>query len=74
MFAPNLPTPFRGPFGRDRPTRSTPCPLFDGVGMNLCSLVVVDAHESTNQPTLRVSSVLLSPVEGQRTLVVEHGV
>ena len=27
---------------RDRPT---PCPLFDAVGMNWCSLVVVDAHD-----------------------------
>ena len=26
----------------------TPCPLFDGVGMYLCSLVVVDAHDSAH--------------------------
>ena len=48
MFAPNLPTPVRSLFSRvqARRDRPTPCPLFDDhdVGMNLCSLVVVDAH------------------------------
>ena len=43
MLAPNLPTPVRSLFSRvqARRDRPTPCPLFDGVGMNLCSLVVV---------------------------------
>ena len=43
MLAPNVPTPVRSRVQarRDRPT---PCPLCDGVGMNLCSLVVVDAR------------------------------
>ena len=26
--------------------RPTPCPLFDGLGMEVCTLVVVDAHDS----------------------------
>ena len=41
MFAPNLPTPVRSLFSRvqARRDRPTPCPLFDGVGMNVCSLV-----------------------------------
>ena len=45
MLAPNLPTPVRSLFSRiqARRDRPTPCPLFDGVGMDLCSLVVVDA-------------------------------
>ena len=44
MLAPNLPTPVRSLFSRvqARRDRPTPCPLFDGVGMNLCSLVVVE--------------------------------
>ena len=47
MFAPNLPTPVHSLFSRvqARRDRPTPCPLFDGVGMYLCSLVVVDATE-----------------------------
>ena len=50
MFATHLPTPVSSLFSRvqacrDRPT---PCPLFDGVGINLCSLVVVDAHDSAH--------------------------
>ena len=50
IFAPNLPTPVRSLFSqvqarRDKPT---PCPLFDGVGMNWCSLVVVDTHDSAH--------------------------
>ena len=50
MLAPNLPTPVRSLFSRvqARLDRPTPCPLFDGVGMNLCSLVVVDAHDSAH--------------------------
>ena len=50
MLAPNLPTPVRSLFSRvhARRGRPTPCPLFDGVGMNLCSLVVVDAHDSAH--------------------------
>ena len=50
MLAPNLPTPVRSLFSRvqARRDRPTPCPLFDGVGMNLCSLVVVDAHDSAH--------------------------
>ncbi len=37
MFAPNLPTSVRSLFSRvqARRDRPTPCPLFDGVGMNL---------------------------------------
>ena len=50
MFASNLPTPIRNLFSRvqDRRDGPTPCPLFDGVGMYLCSLVVVDAHDSAH--------------------------
>ena len=50
MFAPNLPTPVRNLFSRvqARRDRPTPCPLFDGVGMYLCSLVVVNAHDSAH--------------------------
>ena len=50
MFAPNLPTPVRSLLSRvqARRDRPTPCPLFDGVGMNLCSLVVVDPHDSAH--------------------------
>ena len=50
MFAPNLPTPVRNLFSRvqARRERHTPCPLFDGVGMYLCSLVVVDAQDSAH--------------------------
>ena len=48
MFVPNLPTPVRNLFSRvqARRDRPTPCPLFDGMGMYLCSIVVVDAHDS----------------------------
>ena len=50
IFAPNFPTPVRRLFSRiqARRDRPTPCPLFDGVGMNWCSLVVVDANDSTH--------------------------
>ena len=50
MFAPNLPTPVRSLFSRvhARRDRPTPCPRFDGVGMNLWSLVVVDAPDSVH--------------------------
>ena len=50
IFAPNLPTPVCSMFSRvqARWDRPTPCPLFDGVGMNLCSIVVVDAHDSAH--------------------------
>ena len=50
MFAPNLPTPVRSLFSRvqARWDRPTPCPLFDGVGIYRCSLVVVDAHDSAH--------------------------
>ena len=50
MCAPNLPTQVRSLFSRvqARRDRPTPCPLFDGVGMNVCSLVVVDAHDSAH--------------------------
>ena len=50
MLAPNLPTPVRSLFSRvqARRDRHTPCQLFDGVGMNLCSLMVVDAHDSAH--------------------------
>ena len=46
MFAPNLPTPVRILFSRvqARRDRPTPCPLFYGVDMYMCSLVVVDAQ------------------------------
>ena len=46
MFAPNLPTPVRSLFSRAQARRNRPtlCPLFDGVGMYMCSLVVVDAQ------------------------------
>ena len=72
IFAPNLPTPVRSLFSRvqARRDRPTPCPLFDGVGMNLCSL---GWWMPTTQPTLLVSSVSPSLVERQRTPVVEHG-
>ena len=50
MFAPNLPTPVRSLFSRvqARRDRPTPCPLFDGVGMDLYTLMVVDAHDSAH--------------------------
>ena len=50
IFALNLPTPVRSLFSRvqARRDRPTPCPLFDRVGMNWCSLVVVDAHNSSH--------------------------
>ena len=50
MFAPNLPSPVRSLFSRVQARRDRPtlCPLFDGVGMNLCSLVVVDALDSAH--------------------------
>ena len=59
IFAPNLPTPVslfsRAQARRVRPTpcplsdvRPTPCPLSDGVGMNLCSPMVMDAHDSAH--------------------------
>ena len=50
MFAPNRPTPVRNLFSRVQARRdmSTPCPLFDDVDMYLCSLVVVDAHDSAH--------------------------
>ena len=50
MFAPNILTPVPNLFSRvqARRDRPTPCPLFDGVGMYLCSLVVVDAHDSAH--------------------------
>ena len=49
MFA-NLQTPVRSLFSRvqARRDRPTPCPLFDGLGMYLCSLLVVDAHDSAH--------------------------
>ena len=48
VFAPNLPTPVRSLFSRvqARRDRPTPRPLFDGVGMNVCSIVVVNTHDS----------------------------
>ena len=48
MFAPNLPTPVRNLFFRVQARRDRPtlCLLFDGVGM--CSLMVVDAHDSVH--------------------------
>ena len=60
-FAPNLPTPVRSLFSqiqvrRDRPT---PCPMFDGVGMNLCSPVVVYAHDSAHLACSSVSPSLV---------------
>ena len=70
ILAPNLPTLVRSLFSRGQARQDTPCPLFDSVGMNLCSLAVVDNHESA---TLLVSHASLSLVEGQRTLVGEHG-
>ena len=75
MFAPNLPTPVRNLFSRvqARRDRPTPCPLFDGVGLWACICVVSWWWMYTTQPTLFVSSVSPSLVEGQRTLVGEHG-
>ena len=72
MLAPNLPTPVRSLFSRvqARRDRPTPCPLFDGVGMNLCSLVVVDAHDSAHLACVQCFTVSCGE---QRTLVVEHG-
>ena len=56
---------------RDRPT---PCPLFDGVGMNLCSLVMVDAHDSAHLACVQCFTVFCGGGgRGQRTLVAEHG-
>ena len=59
MFAPNLPTPVRSLFSRvqARRDRPTPCPLFDGVGMYLCSLVVVDAHDSAHLVSVQCFTV-----------------
>ena len=67
IFAPNLPTPVRSLFSRvqARRDRPTPCPLFDGVGMNLCSLVVVDAHDSAH--LARVQCFIVSCGETEDT-------
>ena len=74
MFAPNLPTPVRSLFSRvqTRRDRPTPCPLFDGVG-HVYTCAVSLWWMPTTQPTLFVSSVSPSLVEGQRTLVGEYG-
>ena len=50
IFAPTLPTPVRSLFSRvqARQDRPTPCPRFDGVGMYLCSLLMVDDHDSAH--------------------------
>ena len=42
---------------RDRPT---PCPLFDGVGMNWCSLMVVDANDSSHLACNSNSNILFA--------------
>ena len=49
IFAPNLPTPV-SLFSRAqaRRVRPTPCPLSDGVGMNICSPMVMDARDSAH--------------------------
>ena len=59
IFAPNLPTPVGSLFSRvqTRRDRPTPCPLFDGVGMNVCSLVVVYAHDSAHLAGLQCFTV-----------------
>ena len=46
---------------RDRPT---PCPLFDGVGMYLCSLVVVDAHDSAHRVCVQCFTVSCGGTDG----------
>ena len=71
MFALNLPTPVRSLFSRvqARRDRTTHCPLFDGVGMNVWSLVGVDAHDSAHLACVQCSPSL---VEVQRTLVVSE--
>ena len=72
MFAPNLPTPVRSLFSRVQARRDRPNPV-------RCLMVwgwigaVSWWWMPTAQPTLHVSSVSPSLVEGQRTLVVEHG-
>ena len=65
IFAPNLPTPVRSLFSRvqARRDRPTPCPLFDGVGMNLCSLVVVDAHDSAHLARVQCFTVSCGETE-----------
>ena len=65
MFAPNLPTPVRSLFSRvqARRDRPTPCPLFDGVGMNVCSLVVVDAHDSAHLACVQGFTYLVDGLE-----------
>ena len=59
MFAPNIPTPVRSLFSRVQPRRDTPkpCPLFDDVGIYLCSLVVVDAHDSAHRVCVQCFTV-----------------
>ena len=65
IFAPNLPTPVRILFSRvqARRDRPTPCPLFGGVGMNLCSLVVVDAHDSAHLARVQCFTVSCGETE-----------
>ena len=74
LFAPNRPTPVRSLFSRvqARRDRPTPCPLFDGVGMNLWSLAVVDVHDSAHFACVQCFTVSCGATE-DRTLVVEHG-
>ena len=50
IFPPNILTPVNRLFSRvqARLDRPTPCPLFDGVGIIFCSIVVVDAHDSAH--------------------------
>ena len=64
ICASNLLTPVRSLFSRvqARRDRPTPCPMFDGVGMYLCSLVVVDAHDSAH-----LAGVLCFTVSCERT-------
>ena len=71
-FAPNLPFLVRSLFSRvqTRRDRPTPCPLCDGVGVYLCSLEVVDAHDSAHLSC--VQSFTVARVEGNK-LAVDHG-
>ena len=58
---PNLLTPVSRVFSRvqARLDRPTPCPLFDEVCINLCSLVVVDAHDSAHLGDLHASGLIV---------------
>ena len=58
ICVPNLPTSVRSLLSRIQVRRDIPipCPLF-GVGMHLCSLVVVDAHDSAHLACIQCLAV-----------------